>query len=202
MIVWTQQRLEFWEELNRNGIAYCNQQSWLYREYGFAYDWLTEQMRQRLGEPPLAEIKLPLWCWVQYASYKCKKPKFRPNSENNKPYAEVYIEADIPDEMLLQSNFNLWAWHCLNGWQIGDRQLQKEIDAYNDNNGGRHNGDINHYPQELRERIAKSWQHIFDLNYRNRRYHNQPKRNTPIQATFWLMRKEWVRSVRINKPKE
>lgn len=115
MIVWTQQRLEFWEELNRNGIAYCNQQSWLYREYSFAYEWLTEQMRQRLGEPPLAEIKLPLWCWVQYASYKRKKPKFRPNSENNKPYAEVYIEADIPDEMLLQSNFNLWAWHCLNG---------------------------------------------------------------------------------------
>lgn len=202
MIIWTQQRLEFWEELNRNGVAYCTCQSWLYREYGFAYDWLAEQMRQRLGEPPHPDIRLPLWGWVQYGCYKSKKPKFRPNNVDNKPIAEVFIEAEIPDEMLLQSNFNLWAWHCLNGWQIGDEQLQRDIDAYNSKNGIKDGADFMNYPQELKERIANSWQHIFDLNYRNPRYHNRPKRNTPIQATFWSLRREWVRSVRFNMPKE
>lgn len=96
MIVWTQQRLEFWEELNRNGIAYCNQQSWLYREYGFAYDWLTEQMRQRLGEPPMAEIKLPLWCWVQYASYKCKNQNLDPIARIINPMQRSILRLTSP----------------------------------------------------------------------------------------------------------
>lgn len=195
MIVWTQQRLEFWETLERDGMAYCNEESWLYKEYSYAYDWLVSEMNHRLSPPPMPEIKLPLWCWVQYGSYKNRKPKFRPNKDENGYYSEVFIEADIPDELLLQSNFHLWGWHCLNGWPIGDKQLEKEIDEYHSSHSIKGRSFLS-YPEDLQLRIKKSWECIFDLDYRNRRYHDRPKRNKPIQASFWLLKKEWIRSVR------
>lgn len=198
MIVWTQQKLAFWEALERDGIAYCTEESWIYKEYGYAYDWLVSEMHHRLSPPPMPEIKLPLWCWVQYGSYKNRKPKFTPSKDENGHYPEVFIEADIPDELLLQSNFHLWGWHCINGWQIGDEQLEKEIDEYNATHDIKGRSFLA-YPEDLQQRIMKSWECIFDLNYRNRRYHDRPQRNKPIQATFWLLKKEWVRSVRFSK---
>ncbi|MBR2032422.1 MAG: DUF3841 domain-containing protein [Alistipes sp.] len=60
MRIWTQQKLEFWKELERNGIVYCNEESWTYKSFDFAYDWLVEQMHTRLSASPMPEIKLPL----------------------------------------------------------------------------------------------------------------------------------------------
>lgn len=197
MIVWTQQKLAFWEALEREGIAYCTKESWLYKEYSYAYDWFVEQMHQRLSTPPIPEIKLPLWCWIQYGGYKNRKPKFKPNKDENGFYPEVLIEADIPNELLLQSDFHMWGWHCLNGWQIGDKELEKEIDKYNASHEIKGRCFLA-YPEDLQQRIMKSWERIFDLNYRDKRYHNHPKRNKPIQATFWMLKKEWIRSVHFN----
>ena len=198
MIVWTQQNLAFWEALERDGIAYCMKESWLYKECSYAYDWLVSEMQHRLSPPPVPEIRLPLWCWTQYGSYKIRKPKFSPSKDGNGNYSEVLIEADIPDELLLQSNFYLWSCHCLNGWQIGDKKLEKEIEEYDHthNTSGKH---FLSYPEDLQQRITKSWECIFNLDYRNRRYHNHPRRNKPIQATFWLFKREWIRSVRFSK---
>lgn len=200
MVVWTQQKLAFWEELERNGFAYCTEESSLYKDCRYAYDWLVLQMHTRLSLPPMPEIKLPLWCWVQYSCRKRRKPKFTPSKDEQGHYAEVFIEADIPEELLLQSNFHLWAWHCMNGWQIGDEQLAREIDEY-ENTHTLPSRSFLSYPKELQQRITKSWECIFDLDYRNRRYHDAPRRNKPIQATFWLLKKEWVRDVRFFIPK-
>lgn len=200
MRVWTEQKLAFWEELEREGVAYCREESPLRKEYDYAYDWLVQQMHSRLSPPPMPEIELPLWCWVQYSCYKRRKPKFSPYNSKEGYYPQVFIEADIPDEFLLQSNFYLWTWCCMNGWQIGDEQLAKEVDEYERTHSlSGHNFLL--YPKDLQQRIMESWNTIFDLDYRNRRYYNRPRRNTPIQATFWLMRREWVRSVRLFIPK-
>ena len=198
MIVWTQQKIEFWEELNSNGVAYCTNDSWQYKEFQFAYDWLTEQMSSRISPPPTAEIKHPLWCWTQYSNYKSRKPKFSPQDCNFQ--AQVFIEADIPDEMLLHSNFMLWSCCCLNGYPIAEKCLDKDMDTFRAaHNIKEHN--FNLYPDDIKERIMKSWEVIFDLDYRNRRYETHPRRNKSIQATFWLLRKEWVKSVRFFIPK-
>lgn len=199
MKIWTQQKLAFWEELESNGVAYCNEESWFYKKFDFAYDWLVEQMNIRLSPAPIPEIKLPLWGWVQYMNYKSRKPKFSPEKDENGYYPQVFIEADIPDELLLQNCFHLWI-HCMNGWQIGDEQLEKEIEIFEKSNyikGLR----FTEYPDELKQRIKKSWECIFDLDYRNRRYCDNPRRNKSIQATFWLLRKEWVKDVRFFIPK-
>lgn len=157
MRVWTQQNLEFWEELERDGIAYCKQESWLYKEYDFAYDWLVGQMHIRLSTPPKVEIKLPLWCWVQYKNYKSRKPRFSPSRDDGGYHAEVMIEADIPDELLLQSNFYLWSYCCMNGWLIGDETLEKELDVYEKTNGIEYGYKFQELPKEYQERIKKSW---------------------------------------------
>lgn len=196
MIVWTQQRIEFWEDLERNGVAYCTKESWCYRDCHFAYDWLVEQMHTRLSQPPIPEIKLPLWCWVQYNNYKSRKPKFTPDKDDNGYYAEVLIEADIPEYLLLQSDFNLWAWYCMNGFEIGDKQLHKDWCRFIDENNAGVGVGFCDLPAELQDRTRETWEHIFNLDYRDRRYGNRHRRNKPIQATFWLLRKEWVRDVR------
>ena len=87
----------------------------------------------------------------------------------------------------------------MNGFEIGDT-LNKDIEQF----AAMHDFAklaFRAYPDELKQHIMKSWVSIFDLDYRNRRYHNQPRRNTPIQATFWVLRKEWVTDVRFFIPK-
>lgn len=199
MTIWIQQKLEFWEELESNGIVYCNEESWTYKMCNFAYDWLTAQMHIRISPPPMPEIKLPLWGWVQYRSHKYRKPTFTPYKDENGLYPQVLIEAEIPDELLLQSNFCLWESCCINGSEIGDT-LNKDIEQFDATHNISERG-FRAYPDELKQRIMKSWEFIFDLDYRNRRYYNRPRRKTPIQATFWLLRKEWVKDVRFFIPK-
>jgi len=70
MKLWTTQNIGFYEDLMTKGIAYCNQVSEMAQEYDYAYGWMAEQMRKRIGEPPLPEIKLPVWAWYQYDSKK------------------------------------------------------------------------------------------------------------------------------------
>ena len=199
MRIWTQQRLAFWEDLECNGVVYCNEDSWLYKEFDFAYDWLAEQMHIRISPPPTPDIKLPLWGWVQYKNYKCCKPTFSPEKDENGFYPQVLIEAKVPDELLLQSNFCLWESCCMNGFEIGDT-LNKEIELFDAAHDISERG-FRAYPDELKQRIMKSWESIFDLDYRNRRYYNRPRRNTPIQATFWVLCKEWVKDVQFFIPK-
>ena len=56
MKVYTIQTVAFYKELLQNGVAYCNQESWMCHEYRLQYDWMAEQMRKRIGEPPFAGI--------------------------------------------------------------------------------------------------------------------------------------------------
>lgn len=199
MRIWTRQKLKFWEQLKCEGVAYCTEESWWYEKYRFAYDWLVGQMNIRLFPAPIPEIKLPLWGWVQYNNYKSRKPKFTPEKDERGFYPQVLIEVEIPNEMLLQSNFYLWECHCMNGWHIGDKKLEKEIQIFEDSNNK--TCGFLEYPDELKQRIMKSWECIFDLDYRSRIYCDRPRRNKSIQATFWLLRKEWVKNVSFFVPK-
>ena len=78
MRLWTSQKIGFYEDLMNNGIAYCNQLGYFAKENNFAYKWMVEQMKQRIGEPPLPQITLPVWAWYQYSSRKKNKPPLSP----------------------------------------------------------------------------------------------------------------------------
>lgn len=75
MRLWTIQGIEIYEQLERDGVTYCTKPSWgVDDKFMYGYHWMAEQMRKRIGEPPIDGIEYPMWAWYQYDSAKKKKP--------------------------------------------------------------------------------------------------------------------------------
>ena len=83
MRLWTLQTIEFYYELIGNGIAYCSKISPIAQDCTIAYKWIAEQMKKRIGEPLMSEIKLPVWAWYQYDSKKKNKPLLTDSAKTN-----------------------------------------------------------------------------------------------------------------------
>jgi hypothetical protein len=96
MRLWTIQGIEIYEQLQRDGMAYCTKPAWSDDEkFMKAYHWMADQMRQRIGEPPIKDIKYPMWAWYQYNSAKSNKP---PRSYLDiQEGISAYMEIDFPD---------------------------------------------------------------------------------------------------------
>ena len=192
MKLWTIQGIAIYEQLQNNGIAYCTKPSWG-DDHAFrrAYHWMAEQMRQRIGEPPVAEIEFPLWAWYQYKSAKNKKPPRSPH--NISEGVSAYIEIEIPDNEVLLSDFS--SWHSpLNEGPLTDwKRIFKETDRL-DKEAGRLLS-FDEYPSNIQKDIEKSWEGVFDLDTRNKDLGRTHKRNRSIQATFWALKPEHIISV-------
>lgn len=109
MRIWTVQRKEVWEDLKRNGIAFCAVSPWTDeadQDNGKrAWEWMEEQMEQRIVMPRPADAKHPFWGWSQYRSHKVT---YRPDMTHYNGRKYVFFELDIPDDELLLSDFLLW----------------------------------------------------------------------------------------------
>lgn len=185
MRLWTSQTIEFYNELMRNGIVYCTRVSEFAQENDFAYHWIAEQTRKRIGEPPIPRIKLPVWAWYQFDSKKKRKPPLSNVVKSNPNGKEISIEFEAPDELVLLSDFLLWH-HPLNGWDLCvDKRAAKRIDEY-------FHTDFKEKPEDIQKLIVDSWDLIFDLDFRHKRIVTKHKKNRSIQATLWYIRKEWV----------
>lgn len=192
MRLWTLQGIEIYEQLQREGIAYCTKPS-MGDEPIFvrSYHWMADQMRKRIGEPPIKGIEYPLWAWYQYNSAKSKKP---PRSLHDAPDGiSAYMEIEIPDKEVLLSEFS--NWHAvlnecaLSGW----KKIDKKTDVL-DKEAGRRLSFIE-YPIEIQKEIEESWEAIFDLDRRDEEVGRKHKSNRSIQATFWALKQEHIVSV-------
>ncbi len=199
MRLWTIQGIEIYNQLKREGIAYCTKPEWGDDPtFIYGYNWMAQQMRQRIGEPPIEGIEYPMWAWFQYDSHKKRKP---PRSPYDIPEGiSAYMEIEMPEKDVLLSDFS--AWHAvLNQWPIDD---WKEIDRVIERlvkNAGR-DLEYKEYPQELRDRIEKTWEEIFNLNRRDADVGRRHKKNRSIQATFWVLKPEYIVSVEFLKREE
>lgn len=184
MRLWTSQQIGFYKDLIDTGIAYCNRLSYWARHNDFAYKWLAEQMRQRVGEPPLPQITLPVWAWYQYESRKRSKPPLSPKNKTQEG-DEIMMEIEVPDNEVLLSDFDLWM-HPLNGWDLlKDKRLKKKVDEH-------FFTEFNQKPAEIQKIIADSWVKVFDLKTIDKYYAPSPMKNRSIQATLWCVRKEYL----------
>lgn len=62
MRLWTIQGIEIYKQLVSTGLAYCTKPNVSDdKEFIRAYHWMAEQMRQRIGEPPIKGIDFPIW---------------------------------------------------------------------------------------------------------------------------------------------
>lgn len=183
MRLWTSQKIGFYEDLMNNGIAYCNQLGYFAKENDFAYKWMVEQMKQRIGEPPL-QITLPVWAWYQYSSRKKNKPPLSPIDKGHDG-KEMMMEIEVPDNEVLLSDFSLWHFP-LNGWNIiSDKRLKKKVEEH-------FFTEFDKKPPEIQKLIMDSWVKVFDLKIRDKYYAPQPAKTRSIQATLWCVRKEYL----------
>jgi len=192
MRLWTIQGIEIYKQLQRDGVAYCTKTAWADDEkFLKAYDWMAGQMRQRIGEPPIKDIKYPMWAWYQFISAKSNKP--------SRSYLDieeglsVYMEIEIPDNEVVLSDFSNWH-NVLNQWPLTNwKRIEKKTDLLEKKAGKSLSFDD--YPVEMQKEIEKSWEAIFDLDRRDKEVGRIHKRNRSIQATFWMLKPEYVISV-------
>lgn len=204
MKVYTIQTVAFYEALMQNGVVYCNKESWFSGIYQLQYDWMAEQMRKRVGEPPLQGIKYPIWVWYQYISKKNPVPKMSPKDILEGQTEAVMLELEVPDNEVLLSNFS--SWHLpLNHWAIcnrsEDKQLRKELGEYEEVHGKCY--ELHEYPEEIRRKVINTWERVLDLNLYDPYIVAYKRQNSSIQGTIWLLRKEWLKVAHIfNKHSE
>ena len=192
MRLWTIQGIEIYEQLQRDRVAYCTKPAWSDDEkFMKAYLWMADEMRQRIGEPPIKEIKYPMWAWYQHISAKSKKP---PRSYLDiQEGVSAYMEIEIPDNEVLLSDFCNWH-NVLNQYPLTNwKRIDKKTDLLEKEAGKSH--DFDDYPLEIQKEIEKSWEAIFDLDRRDKEVGRTHKRNRSIQATFWMLKPENVISV-------
>lgn len=204
MKVYTIQTIGFYEELLQEGVAFCNRESECCRDCKVQYDWMAEQMRKRIGEPPIPEIKYPVWVWRQYHSRKKPKPPMSSKDLLDGQTEAVMLELEVPDNMVLLSDLNLWILP-LNHWAINNRRednlLYKELGEYEKTHGKCY--EMHEYPEEIRRKIFDSWERVFDLNIYDPYMITSKPKNRSIQGTIWLLRKEWLKVAHIfNKHSE
>lgn len=190
MRLWTIQGIEIYEQLVKDGIAYCTKPVWGDDDrFVYAYHWMAKQMRKRIGNPPIKDIEYPLWAWYQYDSAKKNKPPKSPFDMTEG--LSAYIEIEIPDNQVLLSDYSDWHVTLNQGPARNWKKIWKKMDKQ-EKLTGRHL-DFLEYPIDLRQEIEDSWDEVFDLDARGKGI--RLKRNRSIQATFWALYPENIISV-------
>jgi hypothetical protein len=139
-------------------------------------------MTQRLGAPPKG-VKYPVWAWHTQNS-KHAKPDLRRERWGCGPGDEDYtcMELEIPDDEVLLSDFDSWIT-VLNNYFITDSE-----EEYNDLEAQY----TQMSEQERRHFLSENWERVFDVSYLD---NDWTKRGDWIQATFWVLKKEYIRKV-------
>ena len=186
MKVWTVQLLFVYEQLKEGKSFRADFQKSPFEdmeEFHNAYRWMTEQMKKRIGPPPVG-VEYPIWAW-HTRGWKHKKPDLRSSDMRHFTKPHVCIELEIPDEEILLSDFDAWHFvlndfcysqcHSLEEYE----QLEKQYESLSD--------------AEKKKARMESWNKIFDVTP----YENEWNRNGEyIQATFWEIKPEYVVDVR------
>ena len=180
MILWTIQPEEVYKLLLQDGVFRCDFSRSKFPEWKKQYDWLVAQMIKRIGKRPFG-VSYPIWAWFKWEG-KRKRPDLRRERWGNgwKGARNVRLEIDVPDADVLLSDFDAWNGIMNNGLlsdtEEEDEELEREYLALSDK--GR---------KAMKD---KNWERVFDVApFKNK----WTSRGDSVQATFWELRKEYLR---------
>ena len=186
MILWTIQPEEVFNEIQNNGVYRCDIHKSGMEDYfsDLQYAWLVLQMKKRIGPPPEG-VTYPVWAWYKWRGNR-KKPDLRAERWQYGQKGDKFyrLEIEIPDREVLLSDFDEWIC-VLNEGLLADteeewNELHRIYDALS--------------PEAKKEMRDKNWEKVFNLEP----VHNEWMiRGECIQATFWELRKEQVRKVKM-----
>lgn len=193
MILWTINRYEVWEIFQYEAVFRADP-VYVDEWFRYPYSWYIRQMEKAI--PRLPGAQTPIWAWCQYRGNKQPCPDLRhiragfPDGETG-----VRIALDVPDELVLLSDFEMWHYP-LNWWYLprseeDEKLFEKELVAQ-----GLSLPLPEDLPSPLRARMEKSWENIFDLAFYWEEL-NRPREEKSIQATLWEIRLEWVTKLEI-----
>lgn len=185
MRLWTIQSYNVYEILRTTGTYRCdsNLSSLLEdEEYVNAYQWLSREMRKRIGNSP-DNVQFPVWAW--YKTYgKHQRPDMR--FSGMRVFEEsVLMEIEIPDDQVLLSGFEFWH-SVLNDSLFHKASLVKNL-TYKEWEVEADKEDLYYdtlSDEEKRAYKEKSWEVIFSPNVITD--------SDFVQATFWELKTEQV----------
>jgi hypothetical protein len=197
MKLWTIQPLAVWQLWQDQGTFKVMPRD-LEEDFIRAYQWLMEQMTQRVGKPPPG-CQWPIWAWYQYTSQDRPKPDLRHAAHLPKGTMGVRIEIEVEDSQVLLSDFKLWHY-VLNYWYLPESEedsesfeqelAQQDLSLYH----------IQLLPRsDYDAKIRKSWERIFDLDWEEEYHLCFSRHQKMIQAVFWELRIEQVKKVDLFK---
>lgn len=191
MQLWTVQPLSALRDLEETGVFRCD------RDKSFnltkadslekPYQWLIAQMKERIGLPS-AGVCYPIWAWHTW-EFQRRMPDPDSAAFLRRTEDKVLLTLDIPDHQVTLTDFDAWQL-VLQGGYVADARTAEEFDALEEW--------LENLPaEELTAAVHDSWQHVFLVD----RIDNAlMTRGKYIQATFWEIRKEYVRANRLLPP--
>ena len=151
-------------------------------QFGDAYDWLVRRMEKQIGPRPEGVI-YPVWAWYRYGGKN--KPDLRRErwGTGNPGEKLACMLLEVPDEEVLLSDFGEWHY-VLNKWPLSESEEEAEqLDAWLESVS----------EAEKDAFLSVNWEKIFDTEP----FENEwTSRGFDVQATFWELKREYVRGVR------
>lgn len=188
MIVWTFQPASILEEIEKTGTFRCDpDRSFnLTKENNLKsqYSWLMGQMEKRIGIRPEG-VAYPIWAWHTW-DFERRMPD--PDSgaflESREPKAALTL--DIPEDRMVLTDFDAWQL-VMNGNFLSEPIESEEefertlfwLESLSE--------------EELLKETEKSWQRVFNTEPFDS---DSFSRGRYVQATFWEIRKEYIREIR------
>ena len=169
MILWTIQHEMAYEKMKDTGVLRADEAYVLEDVFKTAYPWMAKQLEPRIGKAPEG-IVFPVWAWYQWEG-KRKRPDMRVHGRGwgEKGTPIVLLTIDVPDHLVLLSDFDYW--HCV----LNDGDIIFPFDEFAI------------YSEEEKQ---KSWENIFDITCS---FDEEDHRFLTTQATVWEVKREWVK---------
>lgn len=207
MELWTLQHPDVYDELMKKGSFIVDPSRIMCPEFeddafnheNLAYNWLIERMDERLPKRP-DSATYPIWAWYKQRDRNDGKPDMRSRAHAEPGSPLVRMRLEVPDELVLLSDFEEWNGilmycHLSKTEKDSDdfRQRWKSAGIEYQQLG---NFDVTSPELEaFRKEIVDSWELALDVTTpRDEQWHG-PEEERWIQATFWELEPEYVKSV-------
>lgn len=195
LTLWTIQSSKFYDQMQKTGVIHTDiELSNLYDDFSYEYNWMADQMKQRIGKPNNEDTILPIWAWYQWDG-KRKRRDIRTSGLGKKGTKMVQIEFEISPNQVLLSDFDAWNVVLNNGY-LGDTD-EDDTNFYNKYQGiNIWNGSLftDARANEMLMKMKKSWEKIFDLD-KCIEMGFATNNSQSIQATVWEVKSEWIHKV-------
>ena len=169
MRIWTIQTSNILDVLNTDGVLRSNGIC-CDEDFAESYRWISGKLAEKIGPAPEG-IVFPVWGWIRYIGKDFRAWNYSDNLDG-----KVLIEAEIPDELILASDFD--EWHCVlnNIPHDCDKEACDEWERWIDSR----EGTCDPMPEHVRKLVERSWDGIFHSD------------GDTVQGIFWELRKEWI----------